>query len=90
MVVQTHLQRGKFLWSSEKATVAAAPTWDRNQRACEFKVEALEASGTLRCVTHDEGERIKRAEYEESRECILVFAAIHSSTYNRNGGRCGF
>lgn len=48
VVVQTHLQRGKFLWTSEKAGVAAAPTWDRNQRVCEFEVEALEASGTLR------------------------------------------
>ena len=36
------------MWKSAKATVAAAPTWDRNQHVCEFKVEALEASGTLR------------------------------------------
>lgn len=48
VVVQTHLQRGDFVWKSAKATVAAAPTWDRNQHVCEFKVEALEASGTLR------------------------------------------
>lgn len=48
VVVQTHLQRGDFMWKSSKATVAAAPTWDRNQPVCEFKVEALEASGTLR------------------------------------------
>lgn len=50
VVVQTHLQRGDFVWKSTKANVAAAPTWDRNQPVCEFKVEALEASGTLRCV----------------------------------------
>lgn len=48
VVVQTHLQRGDFVWRSAKANVAAAPTWDRNQHVCEFKVEALEASGTLR------------------------------------------
>ncbi|CAM9440618.1 unnamed protein product, partial [Hapterophycus canaliculatus] len=47
VVVQTHLQRGDFVWRSAKANVAAAPTWDRNQHVCEFKVEALEASGTL-------------------------------------------
>lgn len=38
------------MWSSEKAVASASPTWDRNHRECEFKVEALEASGTLRCV----------------------------------------
>lgn len=38
------------MWRSEKADVAAAPTWDQDQRVCEFKVEALEASGTLRYV----------------------------------------
>lgn len=48
VVIQTHLQRGKFEWHSEKAAAAASPTWERSQRACEFKVEALEASGTLR------------------------------------------
>lgn len=50
VVVQTHLQRGDFMWKSTKANVAAAPIWDRNQPVCEFKVEALEASGTLRYV----------------------------------------
>lgn len=48
VVVQTHLQRGKFVWHSDKATASASPRWERSQRACEFKVEALEASGTLR------------------------------------------
>lgn len=41
------------MWRSEKATVAAAPTWDRNQHVCEFKVEALEASGILRYGGHE-------------------------------------
>lgn len=50
VVIQTHLQNGKFTWSSEKANVPSAPTWDRDQRPCEFEVEAFDASGTLRFV----------------------------------------
>lgn len=75
VVIQTHLQRGKFVWHSEKAAAAASPTWHPRQRACEFKVEALEASGTLRwervVEISDEQRQLVCSEHHASLQCCL-------------------
>ncbi len=47
VVVTARLQRGLFVWESDRVHAAIQPIWDTRSKTCEFSVNAVETSSVM-------------------------------------------